>query len=145
MNRKEKAIDLFSQQFNCSQAIFAAYCNKDVLDEANALKIATVFGAGTACTGCELCGALAGGLLALSLRYGRGDLQSLDAKEKTYALGKHLLNEFTAQMGASRCEEILGLNISTPENLARAKESKLFETRCLEAVKTTAEILEKML
>jgi len=38
MQRKEKAIELFQQQFNCCQSVFTAFRRVDVLDEENALK-----------------------------------------------------------------------------------------------------------
>ncbi len=70
MQRKEKAVELFRQQFNCSQAVFTAYRKVSVLDEESALKLSTVPGAGVACTGSELCGAVSGALLAISMHYG---------------------------------------------------------------------------
>jgi C_GCAxxG_C_C family probable redox protein len=72
MQRKEKAVELFRQKFNCSQAVFTAYRQADVLEEKDALKLATVFGAGVAGSGSELCGAVTGALMAISMRYGRG-------------------------------------------------------------------------
>lgn len=145
MERKEKAAELFRQHFNCSQAVFTAYRNADALDEESALKISTVFGAGVACTGSELCGAVNGALLAISLRYGRGDIQSIEAKARTYELGRRFMADFNSRMGSCTCESILGLNIGTPGNMEKAKEMKLFETRCLDAVMTAADILEGIL
>ena len=51
MTRPERAIDIFKQRFNCSQALFTAFRQEDKLDEETALKLSTVFGAGVACTG----------------------------------------------------------------------------------------------
>lgn len=145
MERKERAEELFRQHFNCSQAVFTAYRNAEILDEESALKISTVFGAGVACTGNELCGAVNGALLAISMRYGRGDIQSIEAKAKTYELGRRFIADFKSRMGSCNCESILGLNIGTPENMKKAKDMKLFETRCLDAVMTAADILEGIL
>jgi len=145
MERKEKAIELFKQQFNCSQAVFTAYRQTDALDEEKALKLSSVFGAGVACTGRELCGAVTGALLALSLRYGRGDLQSVKDETKAHDLGKRFMTEFEARMGSCSCKTILGMNIGIAENMAKARQLKLFETRCLDAVKAAADILEEML
>jgi C_GCAxxG_C_C family probable redox protein len=145
MTRKERAIELFQKQFNCSQSVFTAYRQHAVLDEANALKLSTIFGAGVACTGKGSCGAVSGALMAISMHHGRGDLESTAAKGKTYLLGQQLLAQFKERMGASDCEAILGINIGTPENLAKAKDQKLFETRCVEAVKTACEILDHIL
>ena len=145
MTRKEKAVDLFKQQFNCSQAVFAAFRQADRLDEETALKLATVFGAGVACTGSGLCGAVSGALMALSMKHGRGSLKSVEAKARTYELGQRFMSEFKQENGSCVCEQILGFNIGTPENLERARAMRLFETRCLEVVNSAATILEAML
>jgi hypothetical protein len=60
MQRKEKALQLFSNRCNCSQAVFAAFRVAEVLDEASALRLATVFGGGVGSTGGGLCGAVSG-------------------------------------------------------------------------------------
>ncbi|MGC4122649.1 MAG: C-GCAxxG-C-C family protein [Myxococcales bacterium] len=143
--RRDEAIELFRKRFNCSQAVFTAYRQREFLDEATALRLATVFGAGVACTGNELCGAVSGALMALSMKHGRGDEQSVEAKAKTYALAQDFLQRFGGRFGGCRCEQVLGFNLGTPEGLKRAQDEKLFETRCLDAVKAAAEILDEML
>jgi C_GCAxxG_C_C family probable redox protein len=145
MQRKEKAVELFRQKFNCSQAVFTAYRQADVLEEKDALKLATVFGAGVAGSGSELCGAVTGALMAISMRYGRGDVHSIEAKTQTYELGKRFMADFKSCMGSCACESILEMNIGIPENLQKARDMKLFETRCEDAVKAASDILEKML
>jgi len=145
MQRKEKAVELFRQQFNCSQAVFTAYRKVDDLDEESALKLSTVLGAGVACTGSEMCGAASGALLAISMHFGKGDIESNDDKVKTYKLARSFMSDFELIMGSCTCETILGMNISIPENLEKAKEMKLFETRCLDAVKAASNLLEKIL
>ena len=143
MTRTEKAVELFSQRFNCCQAVFTAFRQPDKLDEATALKLGTVFGAGVACTG-GTCGAVSGALMAISMKHGRGDLLSVDAKTKTYELGRKLMHEFARQNGSCVCAELLGMNIGIPENMAKAQELGLFETKCLAMVRSAAEILESM-
>lgn len=143
MMRKENAIGYYKQTFNCSQSVFTAYRQEDKLDEKTALKLSTMFGAGVACTGQGLCGAVFGALMAISMKYGREDVQGVDAKLKTYELGKKFMNEFAKIHGSCICKEILGIDIGTPENLKKAGEMKLFQTKCLDAVKTAADILDK--
>jgi hypothetical protein len=60
MQRKEKALQLFSNRCNCSQAVFAAFRQVEVLDEAGALRLATMFGGGVAGAGGGMCGAVSG-------------------------------------------------------------------------------------
>jgi len=145
MQRKDKALELFRQKFNCSQAVFTAYRQADVLEEKDALKLATIFGGGVLGSGNELCGAVSGALMALSMRFGRGDVHSIEAKKQTYALGRRFMADFKSCMGSCTCASILGINIGTPENLNKAREMKLFETRCVDAVKAASDILEKLL
>jgi C_GCAxxG_C_C family probable redox protein len=144
MIRKDKAIGFYRQGFNCSQSVFTAY-KQDSLDDASALKLATVLGAGVACTGTGLCGAVSGALLAISMKNGRGDVKSVDAKFKTYELGRKFMDEFKSENGSCICEQIIGINIGAPENLKKAQETRLFETKCFDAVKSACNILERML
>ncbi len=145
MTRKEKAIQIYKQRFTCAQAVFTAYREEDKLDEETALKLATIFGAGVACTGLNFCGAVSGALMAISMKYGRGTVQDLDAKAKCYELGKKFMAEFQEQNGSCICEKILRINIGTPEILRKAGEMKLFETKCLDMVKSAADILDRIL
>jgi C_GCAxxG_C_C family probable redox protein len=145
MQRKEKALQLFSNRCNCSQAVFAAFRRAEVLDEASALRLATMFGGGVAGSGGGMCGAAAGALMALSMRYGMGGIEELANKTKSYELGRQFMAEFEKRMGSCRCESILGFCIGEPENLQKARELKLFETVCVDAVGTAADILEEML
>lgn len=144
MSRIDRALDIYRQRFNCSQAIFTAFRQADLLDEPAALKLACVFGAGVACTG-GTCGAVSGALMAISMRHGRGDVESVDAKTKTYALGRQFMDAFKQQHGSCVCEELLGMNIGIPEDMAKAQQQHLFETKCYALVKSAAEILDTML
>lgn len=145
MDRQQKALDLFRHRCNCSQAVFTAYRQPEHLDEENAMKVATIFGAGGAASGNGLCGAVTGALMAISMRFGMGDLQSTEAKKITCEMGRKFMDDFAAAMGSCSCEAILGINIGTSENLLKAREMKLFETRCEDAVKTASQLLERLL
>ncbi|AAM71881.1 MAG TPA: hypothetical protein DEB17_02320 [Chlorobaculum sp.] len=145
MHRKERALELFSNRCNCSQAVFAAFRQTKVLDEASALRLATMFGGGVAGSGGGMCGAVTGALMVLSMRYGMGGVEELVNRKKTYELGRQFIEEFEKRMGSARCESILGLCIGEPENLQKARELKLFETVCVSAVATASDILEEML
>jgi C_GCAxxG_C_C family probable redox protein len=145
MQKKEKALELFDNRCNCSQAVFAAFRQAEVLDEASALRLATVFGGGVAGSGGGMCGAVTGALMAISMRYDMGGIGELANKKRTYELGRQFMEEFEKRMGSCRCESMLGLCIGEPENLQKARELKLFETVCVDAVGTASDILEEML
>lgn len=145
MNRKDHTTELFKQQLNCAQSVFTAYRQTETMDEESALKLATVFGAGVSATGSSLCGAVTGALMAISMKHGRKDIESVNAKIKTYELGRRFMAEFSKRLGSCDCEKIIGMNIGTPENMRKAQEMNLFATKCLNAVKTAGDILETML
>ena len=114
MNRKQVTIELFKQRFNCCQAVFAAYRQPERLDEETALKLATVFGAGVAGCGNELCGAVTRGLMALSLKHGRGDLNSVEDKTNTFRLGRQFMKELkVAQFSHQATSERATVNLAT--------------------------------
>jgi C_GCAxxG_C_C family probable redox protein len=144
MQRKEKALQLFSSRYHCSQAVFAAYRQVEVLDEAGALRLATMFGGGVAGSGGGMCGAVTGALMAISMRFGMGGIGEPGNKTKTCELGRQFMAEFENRIGSCRCQSILGLNIGEPENLLKAREQKLFDTICVDAVGTACTILEEM-
>jgi len=83
--------------------------------------------------------------LRISLKHGRGNVKAVDAKTKTYELGRKFMEEFSSKNGSCICGELLGVDISTPEGLQEANDAKLFTTRCLDMVKSACEILEKTL
>ncbi len=142
MKKEARAVELFTNKFSCSQSVFVAFADPAVLDQQAAMKIATVFGSGTCGTGSGLCGAANGALLALSLQHGMKDLADSDAKASTYALGQTFLKRFKEAMCASSCEEILGVNVGSPEYKQNAP--ALRAGRCTEAVRTAARILDEM-
>jgi C_GCAxxG_C_C family probable redox protein len=139
-----KALEIYTQRFNCSQSLFVAFRDTDLIDESTALKLATVFGAGVACTG-GTCGAVSGALMAISMKHGRGDVESVDAKMKTYQLGRQFMDEFKKRNGSCVCEQLLGMNIGVPENMAKAQATGVFETTCYDLVRSAAEILDRIL
>ena len=144
MDRMAKALEIYTQRFNCSQSLFVAFRDTDLIDERTALKLATVFGAGVACTG-GTCGAVSGALMAISMKHGRWEVESVDAKIKTYQLGRQFMDEFRKRNGSCVCEQLLGMNIGVPENMAKAQATGIFETTCYDLVRSAAEILDRIL
>lgn len=61
MSHKEKAVEYYNNNFNCSQGVFTAFATELGMDEKLALKLATNFGGGERKG--ELCGAVAGALM----------------------------------------------------------------------------------
>jgi len=104
--------------------------------------IATGFCGGMSRTA-GLCGALAGGVMALGLLYGRKS--SKDSPKKIYALTERLVCDFEKQFGSRNCSDLLGCDISTREGETVFEAKKLGKTRCLDITVKTTELVMQVL
>jgi len=144
MSSETKAVDIFQEGFNCSQAVLTNYAPALGLERETALKLASAFGGGMAQMG-ETCGAVTGAFMVIGLRYGRFTADDLAAKEKTYALVKEFVTRFSAKHGSIMCRDILGYDLSTEEGRALVKEKELTRTLCPEFVQDAVNILDEIL
>ncbi len=144
MNKKEKAIALFKDGYNCSQAVLLAFAEELGLDEKTALKLATPFGGGMGRLR-EVCGAFSGLLMVAGLKYAPADPKDQKAKAAHYALVQQLAEAFKKQNGSIICRELLGVNgAQTPAPQERTEQ--YYKKRpCADMVGSAAEILEKLL
>ena len=144
MNKTELAASRFEKGFACSQAILSAYGEELGLDRDTALKIAAGFGGGMGRMA-ETCGAVTGAFMVIGLKYGTIDPEDKATKDKTYDLVQEFANRFKSRQGSISCQDLLGYDVSSPEELEAAKEKELFDNICPKLVKEAAEILEEML
>ena len=145
MENKHAEIDVeyYSHNFNCSQGVFTAYAIEQGIDEKLALKLATNFGGG-ARKG-EMCGAVSGALMVLGLLYGHSESDDLDTKAKAYAMAEEYMNRFIKKNGSVVCRELLGYDLSKPEEKAVILEKNLFHTMCPNLICSAVEILDEFL
>lgn len=114
------------------------------MDEELALKVATGFGGGIARRG-EICGAVTGGLLALSLKFGRGSHDDKPITTALYAKTGGFMTEFEKRHGSIHCRALLGgCDLNTPEGQARYREGDLFHKTCLGCVTTAVELVSEI-
>jgi C_GCAxxG_C_C family probable redox protein len=83
--------------------------------------------------------------MVIGLKYGKTIQGDNAATEKSRALVREFMQEFTARYGSVNCTELLGYNLSIPDEYERARESRLFVTKCPELVTGAVTILEKIL
>ena len=143
MNHTDKAKEYFSNNFNCSQAVFTTFATEMGLDEELALKIATQFGGG-ARKG-EMCGAVSGALMVLVLKYGHCHSENEEEKGRAYRISEDFMNRFIQKNGTVVCRELLGYDLSEPEDMKKIKELNLFKTTCPEMVRCATEIVDEMI
>ena len=143
MNHIEKAQKLFSQKFHCSQAVFAAFAQEFGITEEQALKIGACFSGGI-CKG-EVCGACAGALMALGMKFGQTKVGDTDTRLKANDITVKYLDKFCEINGSYICKDLLGCDLSTVEGQKYARENNLFTEFCPKMVVSAVKIAEKFL
>lgn len=144
MNRVEKAVFQFNRGFSCSQAILSAFAELFNLDYEKALKISQPFGGGIAHRG-EICGAVAGALMVIGLKHGRVKAEDVMTRERTYEVVRKFIKKFVSINKSIVCRELLGYDLSQPEQYSIVQEKNLFQTFCSILVRNSAEILENLI
>lgn len=144
MNKSDEALKSFYTGFTCSAAIFSTFSRQLGLNEEIARKVACGFGAGISRTG-NICGAVSGAILVIGLKYGKANAGDDHATEKTRALVREFIRQFTERHGSINCTDLLGCNLDEPGQYLQAKNEGLFTSRCPEYVRDAADILDRIL
>ncbi len=144
MTHKEKAEQLLQQQYHCSQSLFGAFADDFGLDLKTAFKISTCFGGGMRQGG--TCGCITAAMLVLGMALGFYDTQ--DKEQEIYCNQKtdEFIKRFTEKMDHMiNCRDILGKDISKPQEMAIIRKEGLILKKCPKAMNISIEILEDML
>ena len=122
MNRHQFESDAFeciNGGLNCAESVLtAAVRGLDLGPQGLAPRIATCFGGGVGRTNGEMCGALAGALMALGLVHGRNDPSQ--SSDRAASLATELRQRFINAHGSSTCRELLAA-FGPQENWAACK------------------------
>ena len=132
--------DRFPERMNCAQTVFSLHAEALGIDEQTALKLASGFGGGMACA--ETCGAITGSYMVIGLKHGHSTSDP-EAKAATKQKIIHFNERFTADHGSLICKNLVGYDISIPEEAARASEANAFKTKCPAFLKTACKILNE--
>lgn len=142
MTRTEKARELFSQGFNCSQAVFSVFAEKYGLSEQLALKIGCGFGGGM--RNGEICGAVSGAVMVIGLRFGHSLAEDSDKKSLCYEKTREFTNAFKRKNNSIVCRDLLGCDIYVGNCMQEAAEKGLFRTVCVDMICDAIQLLEEM-
>ena len=143
MNRGEKAAEAFLRGYNCAQAVMVAFCDVTALEENQAAKMASAFGGGMGRMR-QVCGAVSGMLMVLSLTHGYGEPGDDGAKRELYTQVQALAEKFREENGSIICREILKNPPSDPNPTPRTAE--FYAKRpCAKMIYTAGRLLEEFL
>jgi len=114
----ERAVAYFSSGYNCSQSVLLAMTEHWNIKSDIIPKIATSFGSGISRSD-SLCGALTGGIMAIGVKYGTNKPSS-DERKKAYDIAYGFSKDFEQRCGGVRCTDLLGYNLSKPNEKDKA-------------------------
>lgn len=147
MNEIEKAGKLFLEGFNCSQAVFTAFCDRFGMDEETAKRVSAGLGGGVGRMR-EVCGAVSGAAMVLGSVASAVSGDDKENKARNYELVRRFTERFKERHGGTViCREMLKLNIpmentAMPEN----RTAEYYKNRpCLKAVEDAAQILTEII
>jgi C_GCAxxG_C_C family probable redox protein len=140
-----QAIETFQNGFNCSQSVLSVFAEDFELSRDSCFRLASPFGSGIARTQ-QTCGAVTGALMAIGLKYGKGE-NGMDAdKINAYRLSQQFIDIFCERNQTICCRELLdGLDMNTPDGMEEIQKRELFQYKCAKYVQDAVEITETIL
>ena len=142
---EEKIIqEKFIKGYDCSQVVLAHFAEKLGISEAMANTVSACFGGGMMQG--DTCGAFSGALMAIGLKYGHYDEESLLLqKEKIMEKYAEFRSSYYEKFETNKCKELLGYDVSIPEQLQEALSSGRMLGFCPTVVSNVIKILEGIL
>ena len=140
---EQKAVDIYSDGYNCAQAVLGAFCEDLGLDLPAALKLANGFGGGFRCG--EVCGAVAGAVMVIGLKHGFHVKGDFTQKGICYNKTAEFNERFTLENNTLICRDLLGLDVWSKDEVIHQKAVELCKTLCPKFVASAARILETII
>lgn len=141
--RKEKAMQLFTEGYNCAQAVFLAFDDMYDMDRKTAAAMSSSFGGGMGRLR-EVCGTVSGMFMVAGILYGYDEPGAVERKAEHYARIQELATRFEKENGSIVCRELLGLSVKRENPVPQARTQEYYKKRpCKELVGQATEILEQ--
>lgn len=136
--------DKFIKGYDCSQVVLAYFAERLGITEEMANKVTACFGGGMMQG--DTCGAFTGALMAIGVKYGHWDEEILlTQKDGMMAKYAEFRNLYFQRYDTCRCKELLGYDVSVPEQLQEALSNGRMLDFCPKVVKNVIEVLEEVL
>ena len=141
--RRNKAEELFSEGYNCAQAVFLSFCDELDIDNTTALRISSSFGGGMGRLR-EVCGAVSAMFMVAGLLYDKGNIPTQEEKMAHYARIQELAARFRKENGTIICRELLDGVETTPGSVPEQRTEQYYQKRpCGELCEIAANILSQ--
>ncbi len=144
MSEAEEAKKQFEKGFSCAPSVLSTYSAQFGLETELALKIACGFGGGIGHMG-RTCGAVTGAVMVIGLKHGQAEVNDEESRQETHKLVKEFIDRFAALHDSIECRDLIGYDLSNPDELEAARASDARERKCRGFVHDAARILEDVL
>jgi C_GCAxxG_C_C family probable redox protein len=144
---RQRAIDIFTKRFHCSQAVLLAGQEKMNTVNEDVIRAVGLFAGGLSGT-CRVCGALTGGVALISSLFSRGNLGQKE-DPRMWSMGHRFITEFeklTADYGGTDCSDIARVNWADRQEVKEFYSNPESRRKiCVQLVGDTACALGKLL
>ena len=146
MTKRERAINLFEEGYNCAQAVFGAFSEETGMDFETAVKFSSAFGGGMGRLR-EVCGAVSGMFMVLGILEGYSSPTAKEEKTELYKKVQNLAEKFKEKNGGTYiCRELLKNAETTKTHVPEDRTPEYYHARpCAKFVGDAAEILDEYL
>ena len=141
------AKELFYKGYNCSQAVFCAFCDVTGINVDTAARLSSSFGGGLARMR-EVCGTVSAAAMVLGIVRGYSTPGDMELKNAHYRLVRDFAARFRERFGSINCRELLtGAGIDAGAGGDSSERTAEFYKKrpCPELVCGAAEIIDQML
>lgn len=145
MDRCANAYQYHRDGYNCAQSVVAAFLDRLDLSKEQAMAMAGGFGGGVGGSHAEMCGAVSGAVLVLSLLTPHTEADDREGKKQVYAIAKEFHQRYAEAFGGlTRCGELLKARPAVNEKTQAAARLGI-TAHCDVMIVTAVEIVEAML
>lgn len=143
MDRCASAYQYHKEGWNCAQSVAGACAGLAGRTPEEVMPLLGGFGGGVGGSHEEVCGAVSGGTLILSLCFPFAQSGDQAAKRELYRVTKEFRRRFSDVFGLTRCADLLRSRPGVTERNAAARRLGV-TTHCDNMIVTAVEILEKL-
>ena len=145
MDRCAIAYQYHKEGYNCAQSVVGAFLDKLDLTKEQAMAMAGGFGGGVGGSRSEMCGAVSGAIMVLSLLTPHTEGSDAAGKKQVYGVAKEFHQRYAEVFdGLTRCGDLLKARPSVSEKTPAAARLGI-TAHCSAMVVTAVEIAEAML
>jgi len=133
--------ELFESGYGCAESVLMAVCEAKGIQSVLIPRIASGFCGGVSNTN-GMCGAVAGGILALNIIYGRDNAN--ESKELNYQKVQQFQKMFSEKFSSNNCAALTNCDLSTSEGHEKFKKLNVHQ-KCTDfTAEATKMVLELM-